>query len=37
MTFDFGHSGTLGSYTRYVDTYRGTAFVTYVVEGVNYT
>lgn len=37
MTFDFGHSATLGSYTRYLDTYRGTAFVTYVVEGVNYT
>lgn len=37
MAFDFGHKGTLGDYTRYLDTYRGTAFVTYTVGGVNYT
>jgi hypothetical protein len=37
IAFDFGHSGNLADYTRYLDTYRGNAFVTYTVGGVNYT
>ncbi|KAH3941206.1 hypothetical protein HBI56_208010 [Parastagonospora nodorum] len=37
MTIDFGHSGTLGSYTRILDTRQGTAMTTYILGGVNYT
>jgi hypothetical protein len=38
MLLDFGHSsGSISSYTRYLDTYQGTAFVTYNYGGVNYT
>lgn len=37
MGIDFGHSGTLGSYTRVLDTQQGTAMVTYTFGGVNYT
>ncbi|KAL5372135.1 hypothetical protein DPSP01_013720 [Paraphaeosphaeria sporulosa] len=37
MGIDFGHSGTLGGYTRVLDTRLGTAMVTYTLGGVNYT
>lgn len=37
MAIDFGHSGTLGGYTRVLDTKQGTAMVTYSLGGVNYT
>ena len=38
LTLDFGHSSSgMSSYTRYLDTYEGTAFVTYNYGGVNYT
>jgi hypothetical protein len=38
LTLDFGHSSSsMSSYTRYVDTFQGTAFVTYSYGGVNYT
>jgi len=38
LLLDFGHSSSsLTSYTRYLDTDQGTAFVTYNYGGVNYT
>jgi hypothetical protein len=37
LDIDFGHSNTGSSYTRYIDTYTGTAWVTYSYNGVNYT
>ncbi|KAI1492303.1 Six-hairpin glycosidase-like protein [Biscogniauxia mediterranea] len=37
LTIDFGHSANVTDYFRYLDTYRGTAFVSYVYGGVNYT
>jgi hypothetical protein len=37
MAIDFGHSGTLGGYTRVLDTLQGTAMTTYTLSGVNYT
>lgn len=37
MGIDFGHSGSLGGYTRFLDTRTGTAGVTYTLGGVNYT
>lgn len=37
MGIDFGHSGTLGGYTRVLDTKTGTAQVMYTLGGVNYT
>lgn len=37
MAIDFGHNGTLGGYTRVLDTKQGTATVTYTFGGVNYT
>jgi hypothetical protein len=37
MAIDFGHSGTLGGYTRVLDTLQGTAMTTYTLGGVNYT
>ncbi|KAH9905574.1 Six-hairpin glycosidase-like protein [Xylariomycetidae sp. FL2044] len=37
MTIDFGHSADRSNYLRYLDTYQGTAFVTYAYNGVNYT
>jgi hypothetical protein len=37
MTIDFGHSGTLGGYTRVLDTRQGTAMTTYTFGGVNFT
>ena len=38
MSLDFGHSASgMSLYTRYLDTYQGTAFVTYNYGGVNYT
>lgn len=37
MTIDFGHTGTLGGYTRVLNTRQGTAMTTYTLGGVNYT
>ena len=37
LDIDFGHKKTGTAYTRYVDTYTGTAWTTYTYEGVNYT
>ncbi|KAI1499078.1 Six-hairpin glycosidase-like protein [Biscogniauxia marginata] len=38
MTIDFGHSANnVTDYFRYLDTYQGTAFVSYLYGGVNYT
>jgi hypothetical protein len=38
MGLDFGHSSSqVSSYTRWLDTYQGTATVTYLAGGVNYT
>ncbi|KAI1203239.1 Six-hairpin glycosidase-like protein [Nemania serpens] len=37
LTIDFGHSASRQSYLRYLDTFQGTAFVTYLYNGVNYT
>ena len=38
LSLEFGHSSSgMSSYTRYLDTYEGTAFVTYNYGGVNYT
>jgi hypothetical protein len=38
LSLEFGHSSSgMSSYTRYQDTYEGTAFVTYNYGGVNYT
>jgi hypothetical protein len=37
LQLDFGHSGSLQQYTRVLDTYLGTVFVTYNYNSVNYT
>jgi hypothetical protein len=38
LSLEFRHSSSgMSSYTRYLDTYEGTAFVTYNYGGVNYT
>jgi hypothetical protein len=38
MVLDFGHSSSqISSYVRWLDTYQGTATVTYLAGGVNYT
>ncbi|KAI0593977.1 Six-hairpin glycosidase-like protein [Biscogniauxia sp. FL1348] len=37
LTIDFGHLANVTDYFRYLDTYQGTAFVSYVYGGVNYT
>lgn len=38
MTLDFGHSNSsMSSYTRYLDTYQGSGFVTYNYGGINYS
>lgn len=37
LDLDFGHNNTGSLYTRYVDTYTGTAWTTYSYNGVNYT
>ena len=38
LKLDFGHTSSgISSYTRYLDTYNGNAFVTYIYSGVNYT
>ncbi|KAI5920136.1 Six-hairpin glycosidase-like protein [Camillea tinctor] len=39
LTIDFGHAtaADVTDYFRYLDTYQGTAFVSYVYGGVNYT
>jgi len=37
LAMDFGHSSTgISEYTRWLDTYQGTATVTYMYGGVNY-
>ncbi|KAF2875385.1 Six-hairpin glycosidase-like protein [Massariosphaeria phaeospora] len=37
MAIDFGHNGTLGNYTRVLDTLQGTAITSYTLGGVDYT
>ncbi|CAI6339290.1 unnamed protein product [Periconia digitata] len=37
MMITFGHGNNRGNYVRYLDTYQGTAFVTYNYNNVNYT
>ncbi|KAI1842583.1 hypothetical protein JX265_012575 [Neoarthrinium moseri] len=37
MTISFGHATGRTNYFRYLDTYQGTAFVSYVYNNVNYT
>jgi hypothetical protein len=36
MTLSFGHE-EMSDYFRYLDTYQGNAFVSYVYDGINYT
>jgi hypothetical protein len=37
LTISFGHGNTGSNYFRYLDTYEGRSFVSYVYNGVNYT
>lgn len=37
MTISFGHGNGRNNLVRYLDTYQGTAFVTYNYNNVNYT